>query len=121
MTEDQIVAFLRRELPQAGAIRETRMFGGTGFMLNGNMIAGTFRHGLLVRVGKNRQAEALAQPGAQMMEMRGRLMEGYVHVEAPRLTERGARELLDLALPFVLAMPAKSAEAKTVRTREKRK
>jgi TfoX/Sxy family transcriptional regulator of competence genes len=121
MTPDEIVAFLRCELPRAGTIRETKMFGGTGFMLNGNMIAGTFRQGLLVRVGKDRQAEALAQPGSQHMEMRGRLMEGYVHVEASRLTEDGIRDLLKLALPFVSAMPAKPTGTKTARTKEKRK
>lgn len=31
------------------------MFGGIGFMLYGQMIAGTFRDALLVRVGKGAQ------------------------------------------------------------------
>jgi len=38
------------------------MFGGIGFMLNGNLVAGASPRGLLVRVGKDRQAEALAWP-----------------------------------------------------------
>jgi len=71
MNPAEIVQALRTAL--AGSdIREIKMFGGTCFMLNGNMLAGTFRNGLLARVGTGAQAEALAQPGASIMEMRGR-------------------------------------------------
>ena len=48
-------------------------------MLDGNMVAGTFRQGLLARVGKDRMRTALSQKGARQMEMNGRLMEGYVY------------------------------------------
>ena len=40
-----------------------RKFGGVGFMLNGNRLAGTSKRGLLLRVGKERRAEAVAEPG----------------------------------------------------------
>ena len=38
---------------------------------------------LLRRVGKDRYRDALAWPGAQPMEMRGRTMEGYVYIDPP--------------------------------------
>jgi hypothetical protein len=41
-------------------------------MLNGNMVAAVSKRGLLLRVGRDRQRKALAQPGARPMEMRGR-------------------------------------------------
>jgi TfoX/Sxy family transcriptional regulator of competence genes len=47
-----ITAAARNALASAGAIREVRMFGGIGFMLNGNLASMTSRYGLLVRVGK---------------------------------------------------------------------
>jgi TfoX/Sxy family transcriptional regulator of competence genes len=65
VTEDEVVQELRRALSDTGKIRETRMFGGTGFMLNGNMVARTFRQGLLLRVGKERLAQALKLKGAR--------------------------------------------------------
>ena len=41
-------------LAGTGSVREVRMFGGLCFMLNGNMVAGASKRGLLVRVGKHR-------------------------------------------------------------------
>jgi len=36
MTPETAVEFLRNTLMEAGTIHETKMFGGIGFMLNGN-------------------------------------------------------------------------------------
>jgi len=115
MIEADIVEGLRNALAGSGTVREQKMFGGTGFMLNGNMIAGTFRKGLLVRTGAERQAEALAFPGTGLMEMGGRRMEGYVHVEPGALSEKRIGELVRLALPFVLAMPQKETKSAKVK------
>ena len=43
------------------------MFGC--FMVDGNMVAGTSKRGLLVRVGKEGHAAALQRPHARTMEM----------------------------------------------------
>jgi TfoX/Sxy family transcriptional regulator of competence genes len=116
LTEDEIVAALRANLAGMGAVREQRMFGGTGFMLNGNMIAGTFRKNLLVRVGKDNEARAMARPGTTRMEMGGRPMEGYVNFDAATLTDASVAAALKLALPFVLAMPPKAERTKPSKT-----
>jgi hypothetical protein len=94
------------------------MFGGTCFMLNGNMLIGTSKRGLLVRVGKAAHAEAALRPHARPMEMGGRSMEGYVHV-APEgtATDADLRGWLDLALAFVSTLPAKSKSAKVANKR----
>ena len=62
-------------------ITEQRMFGGVCFMLNGNMVAGTLRNELLVRVGKEGNDAALARPHTHPMEM-GMPAPGYVMVTA---------------------------------------
>jgi TfoX/Sxy family transcriptional regulator of competence genes len=49
---------IRVILARTGSLREVRMFGGLCFMLNGNMVAGTSKRGLLVRVGKGQHARA---------------------------------------------------------------
>jgi TfoX/Sxy family transcriptional regulator of competence genes len=107
MNEQELAASVRAALSGAGTIREVKMFGGIGFMLNGNLIAGASNRGLLVRVGKARQREALAQPGARPMEMKGRTMEGYIYVDHPALHEHAVQACIRLALPHVLSLPPK--------------
>jgi len=108
MTEQELVASVRAALSGAGTIREVKMFGGIGFMLNSNLIAGASKRGLLLRVGKERQREALAQPGARPMEMKGRAMEGYIYVDPPALDDRAVQACIRLALPYVLSLPPKA-------------
>ena len=109
MTDDQeLAASVRAALAGAGDIREVRMFGGIGFMLNGNLVAAASRRGLLLRVGKDRQAEALAQSGARPMVMRGRTMEGYVYVDPPALNMRAVRKWLRLAVDHVQSLRLKA-------------
>jgi len=117
---DSLAANVRAALADMTNVRAVRMFGGIGFMLNDNMIAATSKRGLLVRVGRERQRDALSRPGARLMEMRGRVMEGYVHVDPPALTAGATRELLQLALAFVQTLPPKSG-SKPARTKGKPK
>jgi len=109
---DPIVERLRAALGQR-AFTEQKMFGGTCFMINGNMLIGTSKRGLLVRVGKDAHAAAAARPHASTMEMGGRSMEGYVHV-APEGTASEAElgDWLDLALAFVETLPPKVKPAR---------
>src|SRR5262249_13575161 len=66
--DQDLAASIRKALAGSGGIREVSMFGGTGFMLNGNLMVGASKRGLLVRVGKEKQAEALAKVGARAMQ-----------------------------------------------------
>jgi hypothetical protein len=83
------------------------MFGGIGFMLNHNLLIGASKRGLLVRVGKDQQSQALAQPSTRPMEMRGRVMEGYVYVDPP-VAPRAVRRWVKMASAFVQALPSKT-------------
>ena len=76
------------------------MFGGTGFLLNGNLAAAVSKRGLLLRVGKDRYSEALAWPGARPMEIRERTMEGYVYIDPPVPTNDALKAWLDEAVAF---------------------
>ena len=120
-TEDDLAARVRAALAGAGTIREVKMFGGIGFMLNGNMVVAASKRGLLVRVGKDHHHDALRQPGARPMEMRGKPMEGYVYVDPSVLTEPAVKSWLQRGLAFVRTLPPKSASPKPTRTKGKRK
>jgi TfoX/Sxy family transcriptional regulator of competence genes len=110
--DEDLAASVRAVLAGAGAVREVRMFGGLCFMLNGNMVAGASKGGLLVRVGPDRRAEALARPGAKPMAMKGRPMAGYVFVDPPPRDPQALRGWLDLAVAFVGTLPPKLAKSK---------
>jgi len=115
--DEDLAERMRAVLGTTGAVREVRMFGGLCFMLNGNMVAGTSKRGLLVRVGKDRHSNALARPGAKPMEMAGRSMEGYIFVDPAPRDERALREWLELAVAFVQTLPPKLPKSKSGRTK----
>ena len=87
---------------------EVKMFGGTGFMLNGKLVAAVSKRGLLLRVGKDRYHDALAWPGARPMEMRERTMEGYVYIDPPVPMNDTLKAWLDDAVAFVMTLPMKA-------------
>ena len=121
MDADDLAAAVRAALAAAGTVREVKMFGGIGFMLNGNLLAGASKRGLLVRVGKDLEGEALKRSGARPMEMRGRKMDGYVYVDSPALTARAVKAWIEMASGFVRTLPRKSAAARRERTKAKAK
>ena len=108
---NEIEASVRVALAGKPSMHEVKMFGGIGFMLNGNMLVAVSKRGLLVRVGKDAEAEALSRPGARPMEMRGRAMAGYVFVAPEALTDTNIADWLTLARSFVAALPPKDKSA----------
>jgi TfoX/Sxy family transcriptional regulator of competence genes len=117
---DDIVAQVRAAFAGIATVREVRMFGGTGFMLNGNLVAAASKRGLLLRVGKDRQHDALSRPGARPVEMRGRVMDGYLYVDPPALMRDALPEWLQLALAFVRTLPPKAPDEKPARNPRKK-
>ena len=110
--DDDLASRVRAAVARSGTIREVKMFGGVGFMLNGNLLAAASKRGLLLRVGKKRQRDALKRPGARAMVMGGRTMEDYVYVDPPALNEDAVKAWLQMALSFVRTLPAKDAKTK---------
>jgi TfoX/Sxy family transcriptional regulator of competence genes len=111
MAPDEIAACVRVALAGATSVHEVKMFGGIGFMLNGNMLVAVSKRGLLARVGKDAEAEALSHPGARTMKMRGRAMPGYVFIEPEALTHSQIANWLGLARSFVATLPPKDKSA----------
>ena len=120
MPEDPLLPRLRTALAEAHP-REQKMFGGACFMVDGNMVAGTSKRGLLVRVGKDGHAAALRRPHTRAMEMGGRTMQGYVFVEPEgTASEEDLRSWLELARTYVATLPPKTKGASSKKPRAKR-
>ena len=118
--EESLSVAVRGHLSGTGAMSEAKMFGGTGFMLDGKLVAGVSKRGLLLRVGKDRYRGALEWPGARTMEMRGRTMEGYVYIDPPVPISGRLKAWLDEAVAFVKSLPVKAAAAKPRKPRGSR-
>ena len=59
---------------------EKKMFGGVGFMLDGNMACGVNKEDLIVRVGPENYGQAVIQPHTRPFDITGRPMKGWVMV-----------------------------------------
>jgi len=60
---------------------EKKVFGGLAFMIGGNMaVAASSNGGIIVRVDPEESAELVATTSAQLMEMRGRTMGGWLRL-----------------------------------------
>jgi len=111
MDGDTLAAAVRDQLGRAKGLEEKRMFGGTGFMLKGNLLAAASGRGLLLRVGEAGAKAALRSKGVRPMVMRGRTMRDYVYIDPSALTPASVAAGLRLALDFVVALPSKAARA----------
>ncbi len=92
-----------------GELTEKRMFGGLGFMVDGNLtIAASRSGGLLVRIDPADADEVLALEGVEPMASRGRRMPGWVFVEADVLRdEESLDDWVERSLTFVATLPPK--------------
>lgn len=108
MPHDPHLADLMREaLAGRPGIGEKAMFGGFCWMLNGNMLCGVEVGRFMFRVGKDRESEALAMPGAEIVSFSGRRMGGLVWVDADACIETGLDRWIALAARFAGALPPK--------------
>lgn len=109
MASEELAERIRALLPPWAPVAEKKMFGGIAFMLAGNMLVCPTKGGsLIVRVGKDRMADALARPGAQIMGMNGRSMSGFVVLGGDAIEDDDVlADWLTLARDFVATLPPK--------------
>jgi hypothetical protein len=101
-------ARIRDALARKKGVEEKKLFGGIGFLLNGNMLVGVWKESLIVRLGPEGGDEALKEPHVSEFDVTGRSMKGWVLV-APQ----GVKDDDQLggwiqgAVKFVGTLPAK--------------
>ena len=109
MAFDEPLAHRIREcLSRRKNVEPRKMFGGMGFLLNGNMLVGVWKNSLIVRVGPDRYEEALLEPYVKKFNVTGRPMKGWVMVEPAGIAEdERSDQWVQRALQFVGTLPAK--------------
>jgi TfoX/Sxy family transcriptional regulator of competence genes len=100
--DETLAARIRDVLARTHGMECKKMFGGVGFLLNGNMLVGVWKDSLIVRLGLEAYEEALAEPHVVEFDITGRPMKGWVMVEPDGLEEDDQlREWISRALAFV--------------------
>jgi len=99
---------LQRITAQWPHAERKKMFGGTGYLVNGNMVTGVYKDLLVLRVGKNEEEELLTQPWCRPMDITGKPMKGWLFVEAEGWdNDQRLNELVARARDFVETLPKK--------------
>lgn len=99
---------LEEALGNPDSISERKMFGGLCFQLHGHMVCGVHKGGAMFRVGKPREAEALAITGAAPLSFTGRPMGGMIEVDDAGFADEGnLAKWIELSLTNARSLPPK--------------
>ena len=79
--DEDLAARVRELMSRQAGVTEKKMFGGLAFLVEGNMAVGASgQGGILVRVDPEESDALVERTPAQLMEMRGRSMRGWLRV-----------------------------------------
>lgn len=99
---------ITRDFNHVSGLEETRMFGGFGYLLAGNMCFGIHKDTLIIRVGPEAANRLIAEDHIRPMDLTGRVMKGWATVE-PEAMEDDAdlTRFCQEAIGFVSGLPPK--------------
>jgi TfoX/Sxy family transcriptional regulator of competence genes len=99
---------IRRQLSRRKHVSEKKMFGGIGFLLNGNLLVGVWKNSLVVRLGEEQGEAALREPHVREFDITRRPMKNWVLVEPEGVESDGQlQQWIARAVEFVGTLPAK--------------
>ncbi len=106
----EVIALTRKK------VQEKAMFGGLCFMVNDKMCVGVEKERLMVRLDPAKYDEVLEKDGCMPMDFTGKVMKGFVFVDAAALTTKRKLDYwIKLALEYnKIAKASKKKTAKAV-------
>ncbi len=103
---EELDADIRKIIADWGTDRK-KMFGGTCYLVKGNMMCGVYKDFLILRLGEEESKEALEQSHIEPFDITGRPMKGWVMVEEAGLDESAIEQWLLKAKSFTEKLPPK--------------
>ena len=103
MAYNEKLADMTRELISQSHknVEEKAMFGGLCFMVNDKMCVGVEKERLMVRLDPAKYDEVIEIEGCRPMDFTGKVMKGFVFVDADTLTtKKKLAYWIDLALAY---------------------
>jgi TfoX/Sxy family transcriptional regulator of competence genes len=105
--DEALAGRVRATLARRKNITEKKMFGGVGWLLNGNMCVGVWKRWLIARLGEA-FADALREPDVRPFDITGKALGGWVMVGPEALTgDDELREWVNRCVRFVRTLPPK--------------
>jgi TfoX/Sxy family transcriptional regulator of competence genes len=108
--DESLAERIRSLLAAEKGVTEKKMFGGLGFMVDGHMaVAAASDGGAMLRVDPDTFADLLGHEGVTPMEMRGRPMTGWLHLDpAAVTTDESLAAYVARGVAFVHTLPPKA-------------
>ena len=96
----------RKELGKR--LAEKKMFGGVGFLLDGNICCGAWKEFLILRLGPDAARQVLGEEHARPFDITGRAMRGWAMIEPAGWRDAAKlRRWVAWAVEFTSDLPAK--------------
>ena len=106
--DEKLAERLRRMLKSTRGVTEKKMFGGVGFLVNGNMACGVNKQDLIVRLSDDDFDQALKSPHVRVFDMTGRPMKGWILVSSQgAATDHALGVWVEKSLAFARSLPPK--------------
>jgi hypothetical protein len=106
--DESLAERIRQQLTWRKNLEEKKMFGGIGFLLNGNLLVGVWKDSLIARLGPEEGGEALKEPHVKQFDITGRAMKGWILVEREGVADDyQLKDWIERAAKFVGKLPAK--------------
>jgi TfoX/Sxy family transcriptional regulator of competence genes len=107
--DEELANRIREVMSAEQGVTEMRMFGGLAFLIEGNMaVSASGQGGLLLRVDPTDTDELLGKPHAHPFEMRGRVMQGWLRVDAEGVrTKRDLQRWANRGIAYARSLPPK--------------
>jgi len=104
--DPRLVERVRDVLAGVQSVKEQRMFGGTGFMVRGNLCVSARPARIMCRIDPSTHEAAIKRKGCSTVVMKGREYRGYVYVDASAVRTKAAlRSWVTRALQFNRTLP----------------
>jgi TfoX/Sxy family transcriptional regulator of competence genes len=107
--DEDLANRIRELLAGEAGIVEKRMFGGLAFLIGGHMsVSASGQGGLLLRCDPAETDALVGKPHAGPFEMRGRVMDGWLRVDAEGLsTKAQLQRWVERGISYARSLPAK--------------
>ena len=87
---------------------ERKMFGGIGYLVNGNMACGVHKDKLIVRLSETEYDQAIAMPHVGLFDITGRSMKGWITVKPGGIeSDKELKRWVERGVNFANTLPGK--------------
>jgi len=101
----QRVSSILKETPNCV---ERKMFGGIGYLVNGNMACGVHKDKLIVRLSETEYDQAIAMPHVGLFDITGRPMKGWITVKPGGVeSDKELKRWVERGVKFANTLPGK--------------